>query len=178
MVELQVPDRMAVLPVEMVVVMAAVMALLVVPQAEAQAVELAQMAGIPVLVPLVGKQVVVLLTAPEAQVVQQMVAQVTAELMTEAVVMALDQLEVQVTAVVLVLAMDLLPELTELTGEQLTVPDQDQLEALQMAVALTVLEARAVVQLVVQLAVQAQAVEAAVALVETRVAAEQSQKQT
>jgi hypothetical protein len=103
-----------------------------------------------------------------------MVAQVTAELITEAVVMALDQLEVQVTAVVLVLAMDLLPELTELTGEQLTVPDQDQLEALQMAVALTVLEARAVVQLVVQLAVQAQAVEAAVALAETRVAAEQS----
>jgi hypothetical protein len=100
-----------------------------------------------------------------------MVAQVTAELITEAVVMALDQLEVQVTAVVLVLAMDLLPELT---GEQLTVPDQDQLEALQMAVALTVLEARAVVQLVVQLAVQAQAVEAAVALAETRVAAEQS----
>jgi hypothetical protein len=178
MVELQVPDRMAVLPVEMVVVMAAVMALLVVPQAEAQAVELAQMAGIPALVPMVGKQVVVLLTATEAQVVQQMVAQMTAELMTEAVVMALDQLEVQVTAVVLVLAMDLLPELTELTGEQLTVPDQDQLEALQMAVALTVLEARAVVQLVVQLAVQAQAVEAAVALVETRVAAEQSQKQT
>jgi hypothetical protein len=134
--------------------------------------------GIPALVPMVGKQVVVLLTATEAQVVQQMVAQMTAELMTEAVVMALDQLEVQVTAVVLVLAMDLLPELTELTGEQLTVPDQDQLEALQMAVALTVLEARAVVQLVVQLAVQAQAVEAAVALVETRVAAEQSQKQT
>jgi hypothetical protein len=82
---------MAVLPVVMVVVMA----LLVVPQAKAQAVELAQMVaqvpvtqvgilevaqlvGIPALVPMVGKQVVVLLTDPEAQVVQQMVAQVTA----------------------------------------------------------------------------------------------------
>ena len=65
MVELRVPDRMAVLPVVMVVVMA----LLVVPQAKAQAVELAQMAVIPALV---------LLTDPEAQVVQQMVAQVTA----------------------------------------------------------------------------------------------------
>ena len=91
MVELRVPDRMAVLPVVMVVVMA----LLVVPQAKAQAVELAQMVaqvpvtqvgilevaqlvGIPALVPMVGKQVVVLLTDPEAQVVQQMVAQVTA----------------------------------------------------------------------------------------------------
>ena len=111
MVELRVPDRMAVLPVVMVVVMA----LLVVPQAKAQAVELAQMVaqvpvtqvgilevaqlvGIPALVPMVGKQVVVLLTDPEAQVVQQMVAQVTAQreaLQTEAVVMALDQLEVQ-----------------------------------------------------------------------------------
>ena len=76
MVELQVPDRMAVLPMEMVVVMAAVMALLVVPQAEAQAVELAQMAGIPALVPMVGKQVVVLLTAPEAQVTVLVMAQV------------------------------------------------------------------------------------------------------
>jgi hypothetical protein len=76
MVELQVPDQMAVLPVEMVVVMAAVMALLVVPQAEAQAVELAQMAGIPALVPMVGKQVVVLLTALEAQVTVLVMAQV------------------------------------------------------------------------------------------------------
>jgi len=91
MVELRVPDRMAVLPVVMVVVMA----LLVVPQAKAQAVELAQMVaqvpvtqvgilevaqlvGIPALVPMVGKQVVVLLTAPEPQVVQLTVAQVTA----------------------------------------------------------------------------------------------------
>jgi hypothetical protein len=82
---------MAVLPVVMVVVMA----LLVVPQAKAQAVELAQMVaqvpvtqvgilevaqlvGIPALVPMVGKQVVGRLTDPEAQVVQQMVAQVTA----------------------------------------------------------------------------------------------------
>ena len=91
MVELRVPDRMAVLPVVMVVVMA----LLVVPQAKAQAVELAQMVaqvpvtqvgilevaqlvGIPALVPMVGKQVVVLLTDPEPQVVQLTVAQVTA----------------------------------------------------------------------------------------------------
>ena len=91
MVELRVPDRMAVLPVVMVVVMA----LLVVPQAEVQAVELAQMVaqvpvtqvgilevaqlvGIPALVPMVGKQVVVLLTDPEPQVVQLTVAQVMA----------------------------------------------------------------------------------------------------
>jgi hypothetical protein len=134
---------MAVLPVVMVVVMA----LLVVPQVKAQAVELAQMVaqvpvtqvgilevaqlvGIPALVPMVGKQVVVLLTDPEAQVVQQMVAQVTAQreaLQTEAVVMALDQLEVQVV----------------LTGEQLMVPVPDQREALQMAVALTDPEAQA-----------------------------------
>ena len=117
MVELRVPDRMAVLPVVMVVVMA----LLVVPQAEAQAVELAQMVGIPALV---------LLTDPEAQVVQQMVAQVTAQreaLQTEAVVMALDQLEVQVV----------------LTGEQLMVPVPDQREVPQV-VQLTVPEAQAV----------------------------------
>ena len=143
MVELRVPDRMAVLPVVMVVVMA----LLVVPQAKAQAVELAQMVaqvpvtqvgilevaqlvGIPALVPMVGKQVVVLLTDPEAQVVQQMVAQVTAQreaLQTEAVVMALDQLEVQVV----------------LTGEQLMVPVPDQPEVPQV-VQLTVPEAQAV----------------------------------
>ena len=143
MVELRVPDRMAVLPVVMVVVMA----LLVVPQAKAQAVELAQMVaqvpvtqvgilevaqlvGIPALVPMVGKQVVVLLTDPEAQVVQQMVAQVTAQreaLQTEAVVMALDQLEVQVV----------------LTGEQLMVPVPDQREVPQV-VQLTVPEAQAV----------------------------------
>jgi len=117
MVELRVPDRMAVLPVVMVVVMA----LLVVPQAEAQAVELAQMVVIPALV---------LLTDPEAQVVQQMVAQVTAQreaLQTEAVVMALDQLEVQVV----------------LTGEQLMVPVPDQPEVPQV-VQLTVPEAQAV----------------------------------
>jgi hypothetical protein len=108
---------MAVLPVVMVVVMA----LLVVPQAEAQAVELAQMVVIPALV---------LLTDPEAQVVQQMVAQVTAQreaLQTEAVVMALDQLEVQVV----------------LTGEQLMVPVPDQPEVPQV-VQLTVPEAQAV----------------------------------
>ena len=123
---------MAVLPVVMVVVMA----LLVVPQAEAQAVELAQMVGIPAQVPMVGKQVVVLLTDPEAQVVQQMVAQVTAQreaLQTEAVVMALDQLEVQVV----------------LTGEQLMVPVPDQREVPQV-VQLTDPEAQVVQQMVAQ----------------------------
>ena len=112
MVELRVPDRMAVLPVVMVVVMA----LLVVPQAKAQAVELAQMVVIPALV---------LLTDPEAQGVQQMVAQREA-LQTEAGGMALDQLEVQVV----------------LTGEQLMVPVPDQREVPQV-VQLTVAQVMA-----------------------------------
>jgi hypothetical protein len=129
-------------------------------QLEVQVMGLVQMAVIAAVVLVMGlvqatvvtavmeaAPALVLLTAPEAQVVQLMVAQVTAqlaELVKEAVVVALDQLEVQVTAVVLVvLAMDLLPDLTELMGEQLTVPDQDQPEALQMAVALTVPEALA-----------------------------------
>ena len=140
MVELQVPDRMAVLPVGMVVVMA----LLVVPQAEAQAVELAQMAGIPALV---------LLTDPEAQVVQQMVAQVTAQreaLQTEAVVMALDQLEVQemeLVQMVVIPAPVLLMELDQATvlaapEEALMVPVPDQREVPQV-VQLTVAQVTA-----------------------------------
>ena len=63
-------------------------------------------------------------------------------LQTEAVVMAPDQREVQVTAVVLVvmvLAMELLPELTELTGEQLTVPDQREVQVELTGEQLTVL---------------------------------------
>ena len=140
MVELRVPDRMAVLPVGMVVVMA----LLVVPQAEAQAVELAQMAGIPALV---------LLTDPEAQVVQLMVAQVTAQreaLQTEAVVMALDQLEVQemeLVQMVVIPAPVLLMELDQATvlaapEEALMVPVPDQREVPQV-VQLTVAQVTA-----------------------------------
>ena len=140
MVELQVPDRMAVLPVGMVVVMAAVMALLVVSQAEAQAVELAQMVGIPALV---------LLTDPEAQVVQLMVAQVTAQreaLQTEAVVMALDQLEVQemeLVQMVVIPAPVLLMELDQATvlaapeeALMVLVPDQREVpQVVQLTVA-------------------------------------------
>jgi hypothetical protein len=186
MVELRVPARMAVLPVVMVVVMA----LLVVPQAEAQAVELAQMVaqvpvtqvgilevaqlvGIPALVPMVGKQVVVLLTDPEAQVVQQMVAQVTAQreaLQTEAVVMALDQLEVQemeLVQMVVIPAPVLLMELDQATvlaapEEALMVLVPDQREVPQV-VQLTVAQVTALATEQVQAERQALATAAMVA---------------
>jgi hypothetical protein len=177
---------MAVLPVVMVVVMA----LLVVPQAEAQAVELAQMVaqvpvtqvgilevaqlvGIPALVPMVGKQVVVLLTDPEAQVVQQMVAQVTAQreaLQTEAVVMALDQLEVQemeLVQMVVIPAPVLLMELDQATvlaapEEALMVLVPDQREVPQV-VQLTVAQVTALATEQVQAERQALATAAMVA---------------